>query len=227
MDQQQIELPRPAYPGDEGVAADPPTSKTMAVWSLAMSALPVPVLWPVSIGLGIAVLVRSRKGPDRGKALVAVGFSAIAGWLFLFAVITAGVVTLQMQPEDRFDAQGEAQGEVDIEDIQVGDCAAKDLPDEDVDLVELVPCDGPHRLEAFANFDLPAGPFPGDKDVDRLSWGGCKSRFERFVGLPYDDSQHDISYVVPIEDIWEYDRAVVCFVDPGGVTRGSLENARE
>jgi hypothetical protein len=197
----------------------------MAVWSLVMSALPVPVLWPVSIGLGIAVLVRSGKGRDHGKTLVVVGFSAIAGWLFLGAVITAGVVSLQMQPES-FTAPGEARGEVYIEDIQVGDCTADDLPEEDVYLVELVPCNGPHRLEAYANFELAAGPFPGQKNVDRLGEGGCSSRFQRFIGLPYEESEHDFFFVAPIKETW-YDRSVICFADPGGTIRGTLKNVRE
>jgi hypothetical protein len=228
MDQQQLELSRPAYPGDEGVAADLPTSRTMAIWSLVMSVLPVPVLWPVSIGLGIAVLVRSRNGRDRGKTLVVVGFSAIAGWLFLFAVIIAGAVTLEMQlSEPERNSQGETEGEVWIDRVRVGDCTADDLPGGEIDLVDLVPCDGPHRLEAYAVFDLPAGPFPGQKDVDRLSEGGCTSRFEDFVGIPWDDSEHDFQFVTPIKEIWEDDRAVICFADPGGTIRGTLKNVRE
>lgn len=55
MDDRQTAWPRPAEP-----------NQTMAVWSLVMAALPLPPLWPVSSGLGIAVLIRSQD--DRNHA---------------------------------------------------------------------------------------------------------------------------------------------------------------
>jgi hypothetical protein len=193
----------------------------MAVWSLVLSAIPVPVLWLVSVGLGVAVFVRSKDGRDHGKTFVAVGFSLIGAWLLVFAAIAAFAVLVEMQPEQ----QENVRGDVWIEDVRIGDCLARDL-DEEVTLVKLVPCAERHRLETYAIFDLPAGPFPGLDDVDRLAEGGCTQRFEEFVGLSYDDSEFDYQSVTPIEEIWEDDRAVVCLIDTGDMTTGSLENAQ-
>ena len=193
----------------------------MAVWSLVLSAVPVPVLWLVSVGLGVGVLVRSRDGRNHGKTLVLVGFSLIGAWLLVSAAIAAIVVAVEMQP----DAQENVRGDVWIEDVRVGDCLADGL-EEEVTLVKLVPCTERHQLETYAIFALPAGPFPGLDDVDRLAEGGCTKRFEEFVGVSYDDSELDFQFVTPVEEIWDDDRSVVCFLDTGEMTSGSQKNAQ-
>lgn len=213
--------PQPSS-GSAALAPDPPPSRTMAIWSLVLSAMPVPPLWLVSVGLGIAVLVRSKDGRNHGKTLVIVGFGLIAAWLVVFAAIAAIAIAFEMQSEQ--DDAPAVRGDVFIEDVRVGDCTAGDLEAE-VTLVELVSCDSRHRLETYAIFDLPAGPFPGQRDVDRLGEGGCSKRFDEYVGLSYEESSLDFQYVTPVEDIWADDRAVVCFLDTGGTTTGSLENS--
>jgi hypothetical protein len=202
---------------------EPAPSTAMATWALVLGAIPLPVGWLVSIGLGIAVLVRSKDGRNHGKTLVIIGFSLIAIWIVLTAAVIGVAIAYESQafpdrPED-------GTGEVLIEDVRVGDCLARDLTDE-VTYVELTSCNASHRLEAYAVFDLPDGPFPGQGDVDRWSDTGCTERFENFIGLPYDESEIGLQYVTPVKDIWDYDRSVVCFADTDGMTTGTLKAAR-
>lgn len=205
-------------------APAPEPSKAMAIWSLVLGAIPVPPGWLVSIGLGIAVLVRSRDGRNHGKTMVIVGFSLIAGWIVVIAAGT--VIALAFESQLRPDRPADATGKVHIEDVRVGDCLARDLEDDEITFVELVPCTSSHRLETFAIFNLPKGSFPGYKDVDRLGGDGCESRFEKFVGVPYDDSDIYFQYVTPLKEGWYFDRSVVCFLDTDGMTSGSLKNAK-
>jgi hypothetical protein len=204
--------------------ADPQPSTTMAIWSLVLSAIPLPLLWPVAIGLGIAVLVRSKDGRNHGKTLVFVGFSIIGAWLVVVAGLVALGFLVEMAETNRSTGSGTVRGDVWIEDVRVGDCLADELENE-VTLVELVSCNSSHRLETYAVFELPAGVFPGQDDVDRLSEGGCAKRFENFVGLPYDDSELEFQFVTPVEDSWADDRSVLCMVDTGGPTTGTLKGA--
>lgn len=204
-------------------APAPAPSKAMATWALVLGAIPLPIGWLVSLGLGIAVLVRSKDGRNHGKTMVIVGFSLIAGWIVLIAAVIGIAIAIESQafpdrPED-------GTGEVLIEDVRTGDCLARDLTDE-VTYVELTSCNASHRLEAYAVFDLPDGPFPGQSDVDRRSDEGCTERFENFIGLPFDESEIGLQYVTPVKDVWDYDRSVVCFADTEGMTTGTLKAAR-
>jgi hypothetical protein len=196
-------------------------SKAMAIWSLVLGALPVPPAWLVSVGLGVAVLRRSKDGRNHGKTHVLIGFSLIAAWIGTAVAVIAIVYAITMQMDQ--DQPAQAEGDVYIEDVRVGDCTAQDLPKE-VDLVDLVPCKSSHRLEVYAIFDLPAGPFPGDDRVDQLGSEGCTNRFKDYVGMSYDDSDMDFEYVTPIEEMWADDRSVLCLLDTGGMVTGSQKN---
>ena len=218
----QSSWPQPTTTATAQSATEAAPSKTMATWSLVLGAIPLPVGWLVSLGLGIAVLVRSRDGQNHGKGLVFIGFSLIATWI----VLTAAVIAVAIAYESNAfpDRPADARGDVHIDDIRVGDCLARDLESE-VTIVELAPCNARHRLETYAIFDLPAGPFPGQDDVDRWSEEGCTERFENFIGLPYDDSLISLQYVTPVKEIWNDDRSVLCFADDG-MTTGTLKAAR-
>jgi hypothetical protein len=104
---------------------------------------------------------------------------------------------------------------VDAGDVVVGDCFDDPYGETDewveVDGVLLVPCDGPHDLEAFHRFELPDGEFPSDEAMDRAVDEECIPAFEGFVGRPYEDSELDLAFLTPSADSWaDGDREVLC-----------------
>jgi hypothetical protein len=196
----------------------------MATWSLVLAILPAGILWAVSIGLGVVVLGRSKDGQDHGKTRVLVGFGVIGLWLVAIIVVA---VVFQLRSADR-DPSGAVQGggDVLIGDLRQGDCLVDDIGDDVPRItVEVVPCDQPHFLEAYDDFDLPKGSWPGQAEVDRRAEGGCVKRFEAFVGENYDESDLDMIYVRPYEEGWSVDRTVTCLVTTGGDSRDSLEGS--
>ena len=78
----------------------------------------------------------------------------------------------------------------------------------------------------YAGFDLAAGPYPGDKKVDRRASAGCLKRFEPFVGIGYDHSELDMYYLIPLQDFWPEDRRVLCTVTVASPTTGTLQGTR-
>jgi hypothetical protein len=82
-----------------------------------------------------------------------------------------------------------------------------------------VSCDGPHDAEAFARFDLPAGPevgFPGEQEVRRMAYQGCLDQFEPYVGSDYAVSELRIAALRPVASTWPAgDRAVLCSLYDG------------
>lgn len=132
------------------------------------------------------------------------------------------------EPDRNEDGQvAEAQEGVSVLELKQGDCTSQ-LGETEIMEVDLFPCDEAHAAEVYHAYDLPDGDFPGADEVDTQAVEACKTEFETFVGLAYDDSALDVNYLVPTQDSWEGDddRTVLCFVyDPAADTTGTLEAA--
>jgi hypothetical protein len=132
-------------------------------------------------------------------------------------------------------ARGTSDGtsvDVDASQVVVGDCFDDPLGDTDdwveIDDVRLVPCDEPHDLEAFHDFDLPDGDLPSEEALDEAIEEACVPAFEEFVGRGYEDSELDLAFLTPTEDSWaEGDRRVLCSIYAMDMTklRGSVEGS--
>ena len=102
--------------------------------------------------------------------------------------------------------------------IEVGDCL--NLPSEmsEVQSVEGVPCNQPHRAQAFALFDLVGfgDEFPGSAAFENQAAEGCYDRFEGFVGIPYENSELYFTSLEPTPQGWVEldDREIVCLLVP-------------
>ena len=97
--------------------------------------------------------------------------------------------------------------------MEVGDCFNDtEMGVNEVTEVPAVPCSIPHDNEVYALFDLAAGPFPGDAQVDAIAGQGCYERFEDAIGRSYDESEIAFISMYPTEDSWAGigDREVVC-----------------
>lgn len=112
--------------------------------------------------------------------------------------------------------------------VKVGDCMEQP-PDGEFDSVTVVPCSDPHDSEIFFEFRLSGSTYPGDAAVEAEATEKCDQQFEVFVGLPWDDSVLNWSYIQPTKDSWEQqnDRIVQCLIfDEEGQTTGSLKGAK-
>ncbi|MDH3679533.1 MAG: septum formation family protein [Acidimicrobiia bacterium] len=123
-------------------------------------------------------------------------------------------------------------GEVEALDLRLGDCFNGPGAEggETVLTVMVVPCDQLHEFEVYHAFDLADGDFPGMDVVQNLWISGCLDEFERFVGVPFDESDLDISGIFPTEETWNdlNDREVLCSVTAvsGEPRSGSARGAR-
>ena len=120
-------------------------------------------------------------------------------------------------------------GEVDVFDLEVGDCLTEvQATEETIFNVETAPCSEPHSDEVYAVVPLPEGDYPGDEAVAAQADEVCTAEFESFVGLPYEESVLYYNYLYPSdEESWNAGfRWVTCSVyDPAGDTTGTLADA--
>lgn len=109
-------------------------------------------------------------------------------------------------------------GSLDVFEVRVGDCfedPSDPLTAESIEVGDLsaVPCAEPHDNEAYHDFDLAPGPWPGDEAVFAEADRECYEQFESYVGSSYVDSRLDFSYLYPTQQSWQDgDREVICFL---------------
>ncbi len=111
--------------------------------------------------------------------------------------------------------------------IKVGDCLNDGNIDGEVTSVPTIACDQPHDSEAFASVIMDDGPYPGEDAVLAQADVDCKTAFEGFAGINYDQSILDFSYYYPTEGSWANgDREILCLIYEFQVkTTGSLAGA--
>ncbi|MBA3531902.1 MAG: septum formation family protein [Ardenticatenales bacterium] len=120
-------------------------------------------------------------------------------------------------------------GDISAFEVEVGDCFG-DPGQDDVSTLEAVPCDQPHDNEAYHLADYPAGPnepFPGEEEIDTFAEEACVTAFEEYVGLSFQESVFQVTYLQPTEETWEDgDREVVCTLySDEGPLEGSMKGS--
>jgi hypothetical protein len=114
---------------------------------------------------------------------------------------------------------------------EIGDCFQEQSDDRGN--TEFRDCSEPHDYEVYSEFELPDTPdgsYPGDDRMSFVADEGCLDAFEDFVGVPWEESYYDYSWVAPDEVTWTEhdDRLVQCLaIDPEGEHTGSLEGIGE
>ena len=225
-----------------GIASQPYTygggrpSKTMAGWALGLAlAFFVPLATLVSIGLAIAVLVRSRDGRDHGRGMA---IAALVIDVLLIAVlvglIVLGVLVGSGDPDRDTTGRVTSSQQASVFSVQPGDCVNDGnlfTSDEATTstTVQVVPCTGSHQLEAYLAQDLPDGDFPGTDAVSTSAQDLCAAAFRDFVGTAPRRSELGIYFYVPTQQTWDRadDRAVTCMVGvPDTETTGTLKGSR-
>ncbi len=154
----------------------------------------------------------------------------------LVAGVTLAVLLAACDGAKRDDSgQIVSGGNLDIFEIRAGDCfqdpagfggygSAK------VGSLTGVPCSESHDNEAYFDFDLRPGPWPGESAIFAEADAECQWRFESYVNSYYRTSRLEFSYMYPTVQSWnDDDREVVCFLFDvnleklAGTMRGSGE----
>jgi DNA-binding SARP family transcriptional activator len=101
-----------------------------------------------------------------------------------------------------------------LETLEIGDCF--NLPrgidrqvqsggvssDNSVLTVWLVACKQPHEQEVFHLFELAAGPYPGEAEIQAFAREQCAARFAEYVGISPERSGLHFVYVWPSRTSW-------------------------
>lgn len=118
----------------------------------------------------------------------------------------------------------------DVFSIGVGDCEVTNQDEGEVSDTTIIDCAKPHATEIYASVSVPDGDFPGDSAIEDQAISDCKSEFNSFIGIDFDDSIYSFSWYFPTEGTWaDGDREILCMViDPnGGELTGSLAGIAE
>lgn len=139
----------------------------------------------------------------------------------LIFIVVVGIATFFATPDADRDASGQIveQGNLDIFQIQIGDCFNDDTSYNVEETVELsgvggVPCSTAHDNEIYAQTQMPQDAYPGREKVLAVAEDYCFAQFEPYVGKSYETSVLDITYIYPTEESWNQvnDREVSCAV---------------
>lgn len=118
--------------------------------------------------------------------------------------------------------------DVPVKDLEAGECMTDSGTAADPN-IEVIPCDEAHAFEVFATTELSEGNYPGTGEADAQTQEFCRSEFEEFIGVPYDDSELELQYFYPVESEWDDDggRSVTCLVGLAGgePSTGTLEDS--
>jgi hypothetical protein len=159
--------------------------------------------------------------PIRPRSLRALG--AAAAGLALVGLAACG----SDDEPDRDETTNEITeaGDADVFSIAVGDCLTDDVGTAgEVSEVPVVPCAEPHASEVFHSYQIPAETLPSTTEMQTIVEEQCIGNFEAFVGMAYDTSALDITWLEPTSGSWDGgDRELLCMVfDPAGDVTGSL-----
>lgn len=124
-----------------------------------------------------------------------------------------------------FGDDGPKGTEVSVFEVTAGQCfATPTVVKAELANIESLPCDAPHRQEAYAvvTYVAPAGGdsdvYPGDAALASYADATCAQEFEKYVGVSYLNSSLYFTYLVPSARSWQEDsdRSVICFVTTTG-----------
>ena len=215
-----------AAPPPFGSATPPPATGTNG-FAIAGFVLSLPGIVPLAVIFSIIGLVKARAAHQKGKGLAIAGLVISAVWV-LVAVL--GVAAFLSGRADR-DASGAIvkPGTVDVLSLRVGDCVQ--LPTAstfDTTKLPAVPCSQLHDGEVYVVGLLGlTGSYPGEAAVTKAAQEVCGAAFEQFVGISYDQSSIDVTYLFPRQREWQLgDRGVTCILTPRtGQVTGTLKGS--
>lgn len=107
-------------------------------------------------------------------------------------------------------------------DLEVGDCFNADDVST-VDDVTVLSCDASHVYEVFGLTEYQAddaAAFPGDDALNAAADRACRTAFQAYVGVAYDDSEWSGTFINPSEETWaQGDREILCVLHTADETQ--------
>lgn len=139
-----------------------------------------------------------------------------------FIVVLLVVVIIWLLTEQGASAEQGAE----VYEVSVGECmGTASLQSDQVSRIETVECSTEHDVEAFASMSLSDDSYPGEDEIQAQADEFCLAKFESFIGLSYQESEFDYSYLYPTAEGWDNlaDREILCLVISPEPVTGSLE----
>ncbi|MFJ6651678.1 septum formation family protein [Microbacterium sp. NPDC091313] len=229
-------VPPAGSPAPGAAYIPPPVDYANRTNILSIFALILGFLVPLGgIIAGAVGLAQVKRTGEKGRGLAIAGIvvgsvmtvlSIVAVVLF-FAFVIIGAAAQEAQgPSDGGFVDPDQGAPAEVLSLQVGECL-DDVASGIVSSDNLVDCALPHTYEVFADVSVPDGAYPGDDEIGAYAQQECDPAFAAYVGLSYEESTLDYSYVGPSSDTWDQgDRQIACLLtDPAGETTGSLQGA--
>jgi Septum formation/Domain of unknown function (DUF4190) len=215
--------PAPTYPPPYYPPAQPGPPQAPGTNGHAIAALIFGIVgaWPLGVIFGAMGLGQIRRTGQAGRGAAITGL-VLSGIWALVSVVVIIVVIANAAGRDESGAIATA-GDVSAESIRVGDCL-NGLENGQVSSIPAVPCSSPHEGEAFAVFDLPDGPYPGQSEVDSQAQEKCAVRIAVYSPSAETDPTIGLFILSPSAETWPTgDREVACIAaSKSGTTTGSI-----
>ncbi|MFI5831855.1 DUF4190 domain-containing protein [Streptomyces sp. NPDC051578] len=226
------------YGGPQGWYAPPPQkTNVLAVVAFVMSIVCALPLVPLVLGIVALSQIRTRAEKGKGFAVAAIVIHAvtIAFYATFLALGLSGALDDGPAPKRDTGGQVTGSGSSKVNDLRTGDCFTTDgdlaeyqdkAEGQAAFSVRVVPCAQPHEGEAYAVFNLDAGPYPGKEKIVSLAEEKCGGTdLTDYVGKDAKVSDKlEVFYYFPQSATWILgDRKVTCFVgDSTGTSTGSV-----
>ncbi|MDI3423504.1 DUF4190 domain-containing protein [Streptomyces luteolus] len=214
---------QPPYPYPQ----QQPSTNGLAVTSMVLGILCF--LPPLGLVLGLVALSQIKRNGQRGKGMAIAGVTLSSiGTAFLVLALSLGWASsfwggfTGAADKSRDDRSAFSLAEGDCFDSPTGKLEGETY---DVDIVD---CAQPHDGEAYGNFRLDEGPYPGLDRISRLAEERCAAYSEGYFGdrAAASGNVYDY-YFYPTARSWSLgDRTVTCLVgaEDGGKLTGSLRD---
>jgi hypothetical protein len=198
-----------------------PATRTMSTWALVLAFLSfVPFAWLGSVGLAIAALVRSAQDRDFGRKRAIAALVVDALWVVgLVALVVLAVMGKLDVDDTKRDASGHVieSNAISALSVRVGDCFDQPaLPhgDETTPLgkVTVKPCTEAHHFEAYSEFELESGDYPGQEAIAAEANDRCYAAIEGYAGHPRALRSVRVAFFFPLKGDWviRHEHAVKC-----------------
>jgi Domain of unknown function (DUF4190)/Septum formation len=214
------------YPGFPPPGASPyPPPGSGGTSGFAIASLIFGILGGVllSVIFGIVALVQIRKRGQKGRGLAIAGLTLSGCWVLLIIIGVTAAVISDSGKSSSSTAGGSTSGSVSVTQLKPGDCINGIQTVGSVEDLPVISCALPHEGEVYANFDLPAGPWPGDAEVQKQAEKLCEAELKAYATSPADTVE--VLYLHPLQQSWSRDRGVTCVAtDERGTTTGSVRD---
>lgn len=201
---------QPPMHGNPYQQGPPQGTNGLAIASLILGILSM-ILF--SVILGVIALKQIKQRNQNGRGLAIAGIAISGAWVLLFGIGIVIALTTDNEPDRDASGQVTTTTNVRPDKLKVGDCVESIDEENVIRGMKLVPCSGPNGGEVYANYELPAGKWPGLTSVQISAETGCTDRWKTTKRVL--DEKSSIFYLHPIESSWSLgDRGVTCLVVP-------------